>query len=196
MIHQLAKYYEVLELNASASQKEIKRAYFRLAKMYHPDVNSSIEARKKFLEINEAYEFLSDPQKVRNLLFRYTTQKQQQKRATKRAQKVKQNTAQKAAASKPEFERMVNKETLRHDFKRITNAVVTLVLFGTLLFVISFISNLNDPDSHVPFKNFFNGFLAFFICMIALYIFFLNAAYQDYLKFKNEHNKSNRKSKH
>lgn len=56
-------YYEVLGLTKGASEDEIKRAYRKLAKQYHPDVNKAPDAEAKFKEINEAYEVLSDPQK-------------------------------------------------------------------------------------------------------------------------------------
>ncbi len=57
-------YYEVLEVGRQASDAEIKKAYRKLAKQYHPDVNPGDKnAETKFKEINEAYEVLSDPQK-------------------------------------------------------------------------------------------------------------------------------------
>lgn len=56
-------YYEVLGVNRSASQEEIKKAYRRLARQYHPDVNKEPDAEARFKEINEAYEVLSNPQK-------------------------------------------------------------------------------------------------------------------------------------
>jgi curved DNA-binding protein len=56
-------YYAILGVPRNATQEEIKRAYKRLARQYHPDVNKSPEAEEKFKEINEAYAVLSDPEK-------------------------------------------------------------------------------------------------------------------------------------
>lgn len=56
-------YYEVLGVSKSASDEEIKRAFRKLAKQYHPDVNKEAGAADKFKEIGEAYSVLSDPQK-------------------------------------------------------------------------------------------------------------------------------------
>ena len=57
-------YYEVLGLNKSAGEAEIKKAYRTLAKKYHPDMNpGNAEAEAKFKEVNEAYAVLSDSEK-------------------------------------------------------------------------------------------------------------------------------------
>jgi molecular chaperone DnaJ len=56
-------YYEVLGVNKSASADEIKRAYRKLARQHHPDVNKEAGSDTKFKEINEAYQVLSDPNK-------------------------------------------------------------------------------------------------------------------------------------
>ncbi|RMF88337.1 MAG: J domain-containing protein [Nitrospinota bacterium] len=56
-------YYAILGVPRNASQEEIQRAFRKLARQYHPDVNKSPGAEEKFKEINEAYEVLKDPEK-------------------------------------------------------------------------------------------------------------------------------------
>ena len=57
-------YYAILGLSKTASQDEIKQAFRKLARKYHPDVNpGNQQAEARFKEINEAYEVLSDPEK-------------------------------------------------------------------------------------------------------------------------------------
>ncbi len=56
-------FYAILGLSKGASEAEIKTAYKKLAKQWHPDVNKSPDATEKFKELSEAYSVLSDPQK-------------------------------------------------------------------------------------------------------------------------------------
>ena len=57
-------YYAILGVSRNAAEKEIKQAYRRLARKYHPDVNPGDKtAESKFKEINEAHEVLSDAEK-------------------------------------------------------------------------------------------------------------------------------------
>ena len=56
-------YYKILNIERGASKEEIKKAYKKLAKKYHPDLNKEKEAEKKFKEINEAASVLGDDRK-------------------------------------------------------------------------------------------------------------------------------------
>ncbi len=56
-------YYEVLGVSKTATDEEIKRAFRKLAKQYHPDINKEPGAEEKFKEIGEAYAVLSDANK-------------------------------------------------------------------------------------------------------------------------------------
>ncbi|MEJ6588948.1 MAG: DnaJ domain-containing protein [Crocinitomicaceae bacterium] len=59
-------YYEILNLPEGASKAEIKKSYRALVKLYHPDVTDDPKAHEKYLEINQAYEALTEPQKTKN----------------------------------------------------------------------------------------------------------------------------------
>jgi DnaJ-class molecular chaperone len=60
---QTKDYYKILGVDKKASDAEIKKAFRKLAREYHPDVNKEKAAEQKFKEINEAYEILGDPDK-------------------------------------------------------------------------------------------------------------------------------------
>ena len=57
------EYYDCLGVSKDASQDEIKRAYRKMSKKYHPDINKELGAEEKYKEVQEAYETLSDDQK-------------------------------------------------------------------------------------------------------------------------------------
>lgn len=66
------EYYDVLGVARDASQDEIKRAYRQLARKFHPDVSTELDAEERFKEVNAAYEVLSDPDK-RSMYDRFGT---------------------------------------------------------------------------------------------------------------------------
>jgi DnaJ family protein C protein 16 len=57
--------YEILEIKRGATQQEVKKAYRRLVKDYHPDKNKAPDAQDKFVRLTKAYELLSDPERRR-----------------------------------------------------------------------------------------------------------------------------------
>jgi molecular chaperone DnaJ len=59
--HRIKNHYDTLEINPAASQAEIKQAYRRLAKQFHPDRNREISSHDRITRINAAYEILGDP---------------------------------------------------------------------------------------------------------------------------------------
>jgi molecular chaperone DnaJ len=59
-------FYDVLGVSKDAGADEVKKAYRKLARQYHPDVNKTEDAESKFKEVKEAYDVLSDPQKKSN----------------------------------------------------------------------------------------------------------------------------------
>lgn len=59
----MVNYYEILEIDSSATDREVKSAFRRLAKKYHPDVNQTQGATEVFKKVYMAYEVLSDPYK-------------------------------------------------------------------------------------------------------------------------------------
>ena len=56
-------YYKILGVARGASEDEIKKAYRKLARKYHPDVSKEANAKEKFQEVSEAYETLRDKEK-------------------------------------------------------------------------------------------------------------------------------------
>ncbi|HBS87980.1 MAG: hypothetical protein A2W91_10320 [Bacteroidetes bacterium GWF2_38_335] len=90
-------YYRILELRETASKEEIKRAYRRLAKKYHPDISDDPDAQNKFISICEAYEVLIESKKPlwqKNKHDLEETLRKAKERAAQRA-KVKQEKIQK-----------------------------------------------------------------------------------------------------
>ena len=67
-------YYDILKVPKEASIAQIKKAFFDIAKKYHPDTNKDPDAPKKFIEAKKAYEILSDPNKRKEYDFTGSTE--------------------------------------------------------------------------------------------------------------------------
>lgn len=141
----LEKYYRVLGLTTSATQKDIKKAYFKLAKQYHPDINDTEEAQKKFIEINKAYEVLSNPELVKKLLSNLVYNKKPKSTNNRtKSESIKNNTDRRRKTSSRHFTKLTAKEILKRDMTRVLDYF--LVITGTfmlplLLFCISTFNN-------------------------------------------------------
>jgi len=99
-------YYKVLGVARNADEKEIKKAFRKLAQQYHPDKNpGNAEAERKFKEINEAYTVLSDAEK-RTQYDRYGAQWEQFARAGGRPEDFQWNGGQSRTVTPEEFEQM------------------------------------------------------------------------------------------
>lgn len=99
-------YYQVLGVARNADEKEIKKAFRKLAQQYHPDKNpGNAEAERKFKEVNEAYTVLSDAEK-RSQYDRYGAQWEQFARAGGRPEDFQWNGGQGRTVTPEEFEQM------------------------------------------------------------------------------------------
>ena len=101
-------YYQILGLQRDVSQEEIKKAYRRIAKQYHPDSNpGNREAEKKFKEASEAYEVLSNEEKRENYDHKLTTEWNKPKRT---------KTAENKTTVKQPFPFFSTEESFEHFF--------------------------------------------------------------------------------
>jgi len=82
----MEKYYRILKIRRGATQIEIRNAYRKLAKKLHPDVNNSPTAKEDFIELNEAYEFLTDPEVRRKVRYKATPKARKTTRTTQHHQ--------------------------------------------------------------------------------------------------------------
>jgi curved DNA-binding protein CbpA len=144
------EYYDILNLEPSASEDEIKQAYRILAKKYHPDVNPDPDAHQLFLQISEAYEYLLDD--LKNPRGRIYDQEEinpeffeeMRRAARERAQERARQRFEKLQKEKEEYQ-----ESGLYDFVLVTSylARYSLFLICLLLIVISVILSLGYTES-------------------------------------------------
>lgn len=145
-------YYQVLEVSPRAEPDEIRKAYRKMAKTAHPDVNSSPDAQDKFVIITEAYEILSDPEK-RSV---YDSRLRRDRVQSTAARAARNTTAGSARANQERYEAWVRQARARaqanarmsyNDFKnksRVEKAELEVFHYMQyfLIFLVFFIATL------------------------------------------------------
>ena len=116
-------YYSILNLDRTANTKEIRKAYYKLARENHPDVNNALNAHEKFIEINEAYQVLKNLTHRRNYNFLYDSRKNKTNYKSRKSRKKRESTVNKhsnkgrakgykyASQSEVEFEKRAKKRS-------------------------------------------------------------------------------------
>jgi uncharacterized membrane protein (DUF485 family) len=161
----LEEYFKILGLSKTASQEEIKKAYRFLAKRYHPDVSSEPEAGKKFIQITEAYEILTN-QKILETLRIIAENEEERKRSYEYYKKMAKEEARKAAQMK--YERL-RKEHEAFQQSGIYDLFLMLNYIGHFLLILLTIFFLAFPVYIAVTTGFF-GLFFFWIVGIVLTI--------------------------
>lgn len=124
------KYYRVLELPVGSTDGEIKSAYRKLAKLYHPDKSGDPRTRNQFIDVNEAYEILMKrDQYVRDAILRY-----QQRREAEREKHRRYGTSQAAGFTQQTTPRQRAESYADLKFKEFEKSPVyrTAVVFNSV----------------------------------------------------------------
>jgi hypothetical protein len=137
------RYLETLGLEPGVSEADIKRAYRKLAKMYHPDINQDPEAQQKFVEITEAYNFLLEVGATphqENVSYNYDPFVQEYAERRRRAREYAREKKQQAAEEKW---RMLSKLYKYSDY------MVGIVLLTNLLFMLDYLLPANQQAERI-----------------------------------------------
>jgi hypothetical protein len=184
----LSEYYNILGLPANSSIEEIKKAYRKKARLYHPDINHQPDAKDRFIRITEAYDFLIANHENRELndeeYFRIVEEwrKYRQDRSRQRAHYFAQNS----------YVRFKN--TQYYKSTRILNTVPVIFNFVIAILVLAntilgFILKLKNPE---PGEE--NHTLLSFILLLTVSVILLSFSFL-YLKSYIATNKKHRKKK-
>lgn len=132
-------YYKILNVPPDAPKAKIKRAYYKLAKEYHPDVNPDPDAKDKFIEINEAYEILvnTDASRLRHY------QKHNKGPTKKETAEAKRNAQRKAQMSAEQF-RKYQLHLINSDKKLFTYMLASVLVM--ISFIVGMIYISQDPE--------------------------------------------------
>jgi len=178
-------YYQLLELEPNCSIDDIKQAYRRLAKKYHPDINKSHDAHQKFIEISEAYEVL-----LHQAAYRTQTEQQVQYDYEAFIREVREAAQRQARMRYQKFarEHEAFRESGLYDLvlllKYMGRVIVPLLAFGLISIPISV--SLSDHSIGPVFYLFFcwvvGGFLLFDVFLKRKRYFKLGKFYYNFHK--------------
>jgi curved DNA-binding protein CbpA len=165
----LEEYYKILGLEKTASPEDIKKAYRFLAKKYHPDVSSEPDAAKKFIQIAEAYEILTNL-KVLETLKIIAENEEERKRSFEYFKKRAKEVARQAAEMK--FERLKKEheafqQSGMYDVFLLLNYIAHFLLIFVTIFLLGF-------PIYIAINTGFYGLFFFLIAGIILSIHILS----------------------
>lgn len=137
-------YYSILEISTDSTDADIRKAYRRLAKKYHPDINKSENAHEKFIEISEAYEILISQKQKKGEYQNISTEEQgyadyhASEEFEKFRQEVREKARQRAKMRYDEFKKQdeANKASGLYDAGLLINYVFRLIVLVIPLLII------------------------------------------------------------
>lgn len=163
----MSSHHKILGIPINATKLQIKRAYYKKAKLLHPDVNKSPNAKADFNKLNMAYEALTNPNyKIPKVTF--STKKRKSKEQLRReAVKRRQNAARKRAEDIAEKYRKRNShlkpmDLMKKDFKQIGQFLIGLLSVALIFFGLPMLAFETGLE---------NRFEAFTTMMIGVLIF-------------------------
>ncbi|SMO43372.1 DnaJ domain-containing protein [Saccharicrinis carchari] len=130
-------YYHILGVTPHATLEQIKKAYRKKAKLYHPDVNKAVDAHERFILVNEAYEYLLNVSG--NNVNRIKRNREKAQKQAAYQQQWEKHERQKARERAREYARMKYEAYLNSDIYRTTEAINVVVDFFITLFILTIV---------------------------------------------------------
>ena len=128
----LKNYYEILGVSTESTSAEIKSAYRKLARKYHPDINKSPDAIEKFKDITEAYETLSDSQKREQYnILKGFFKNEQKNTSSQKAEEEYRNNKSKSANYSTDTNNSRPQKTNLKDKKKNTSSIFKIFKYWT-----------------------------------------------------------------
>jgi len=161
------RYYRILGLQENASLNDIKKAYRIKAKQYHPDINKAPDANERFIEINEAYEFLINLRNQPHYYSREVVEQKYREWVTNEREKAR---ARAAWAAKKKFEQF-KKTPLYRTSLRLSNIYDSIVL-GVAIFILFGTINgiwIQSVFSELTINSIVAAILLLGLCSILIY---------------------------